>query len=85
MNGHAANGADLHKKPIVTGALIAGVGGIITMIGVLISVFGAASGARDYVRHMDHQPREVAQVKWNQAKSAGHAGVDAWKHASVNA
>ena len=83
MNGHAANGAELHKKPMMTGAAIAAAGGLLTIVGVLISAFAAASSARDWVRHMDHQPREVAHVKWNQARSAGHAGVDAWKQASV--
>ena len=67
------------KEPLIAGGVLAAVGGLVTLVGVLVSALSAASSARKWIRQMDHPPREVARSKWHQARAAGMAGADAWR------
>jgi len=64
---------------LITGAVLAAVGGLVTLVGVMVSALSAASSARQWIRQMDQPPREVARSKWQQARAAGVAGADAWR------
>ena len=72
-----------NRRPMATGAALAAAGGLLTMAGVLISALTAMAGAREWARHLDQPPTDVVKVKWHQAKAAGSAGADAWRHSST--
>jgi hypothetical protein len=72
-----------NRRPIATGAALAAAGSLLTMAGVLVSAITAVAGAREWAKHFDQQPTDVVKVKWHQAKAAGTAGADAWRHSST--
>lgn len=77
-------GLQVRSGPLVSGAALIGVGGLITLIGVAIGGFHLLSALRKWVRAMDVPPSEVARQKLAQAKAAaaaaGAAGADAWQN-----
>jgi hypothetical protein len=52
---------------------------LVTLLGVLISALAAATGAREWLSHLDQSPKDVARLKWMQARAAGQAGAEAWR------
>jgi hypothetical protein len=67
------------KGPLVAGAALAGVGGLVALVGVLVSALAALANARDWLNHLDQSPRDAARLRWTQARAAGLAGAEAWR------
>jgi len=63
---------------IIGGALI-GTGGLIALIGVLVSGTAVAAGVRQWVRDQEVPPSEVLKHTWGQTKAAASAGSAAWQ------
>jgi hypothetical protein len=77
-------GPIIHRRPLIIGAVLAAVGGLVAMVGMLISVLSTAAGARRWVRQLDQYPGpQAARGKWHQARAAGAAGAGAWKSAAA--
>jgi hypothetical protein len=68
--------------PLVAGALLVGVGGLLAFIGLVISITHALSQGVRWAGSLEHPPSEVAKTKWTQLKAAGSAGASAWKGSS---
>jgi hypothetical protein len=70
------------KRPLLVGFILAAAGGLLTLVGLLVSAVTSAANAREWFSHLDQPPREMARLKWTQARAAGMAGADAWRKAS---
>lgn len=73
-------GLQVRSGPLVSGAALIGVGGLIALIGVGIGGFHLLSALRKWVRAMEVPPSELAKQKLAQAKAAAAAGADAWQN-----
>lgn len=70
----------IHKAPIILGAVMVGTGGLIGLIGMLVGGTAMASACRQWFREIDVPPSEVVKQKWGQTKAATAAGSAAWQH-----
>ena len=77
-------GLQVRSGPLVSGAALIGVGGMIALIGVAIGGFHLLSALRKWVNAMDVPPGELARQKLAQAKAAATAGADAWQNTPVD-
>jgi len=68
-----------HKAPLILGAVMVGTGGLIGLIGMLVSGTAMASACRQWFRELDRPPTEVVKQKWGQTKAATAAGTTAWQ------
>jgi hypothetical protein len=72
-------GLQVRSGPLVSGAVLIGVGGLIALIGAGIGGFHLLSALRKWASAMDVPPSELAKQKLAQAKAAAAAGADAWQ------
>jgi hypothetical protein len=77
-------GLQVRSGPLVSGATLIGVGGLIALVGVAIGGFHLLSALRKWVSAMDVPPSELARQKLAQAKAAAAAGADAWQNAPTD-
>jgi hypothetical protein len=81
-------GLQVRSGPLVSGAALVGVGGLIALVGVAIGGFHLLSAVRQWVGEMEVPPTEVAKQKLAQAKAAasaaGTAGAGAWQNAPAD-
>ena len=70
------------KSLLTTGAVLAAVGGAVAFAGMALGAAAVFSASRDFIRHMEVPPREMAAKRWRQAKEAAGAGAQAWRSAS---
>jgi hypothetical protein len=86
--GTGGGGLQLRSGPLVSGATLIGIGGLIALIGVAIGGFHLLSAVRQWVSDMEVPPSELARQKLAQAKAAaaaaGAAGAGAWQNAPAN-
>jgi hypothetical protein len=68
-----------NKSSMITGAALIGAGGLITLIGMIISGTAVALACRRWVRDLEVPPSEVVKHTWNQTKAAAAAGTAAWQ------
>ena len=73
---------NVNKSLLITGAVLAAVGGAVAFAGMALGMSAAFSAARDFIQHMEVPPREMAARRWRQAKTAAGAGAQAWRSAS---
>ncbi len=73
-------GLQVRSGPLLSGAALVGVGGLIALVGVAIGGFHLLSAVRQWVSEMEVPPTEVAKQKLAQAKAAAAAGAGAWQN-----
>ena len=70
--------------PLVSGAVLVGVGGLIALVGVAIGGFHLLSAVRQWAGEMEVPPSELARQKLARAKAAAAAasaaGAGAWQN-----
>lgn len=64
---------------MIAGAALIGAGGLLALIGVIVSGSALASSCRNYLRDLDAPPSEVLRHTWDQTKAAAAAGTAAWQ------
>jgi hypothetical protein len=69
----------LNRSSIITGAALIGAGGLIALIGMIVSGWALAAASRQYLRDLEVPPSEVLRSKWGQTKAATSAGTAAWQ------
>jgi hypothetical protein len=78
----------VRRGPLLSGAALIGVGGLIALVGVAVGGLHLLSALRQWAKEMEVPPSELAKQKLAQAKAAasaaGAAGADAWQHAPGN-
>jgi len=72
-------GPQLRSGPLITGAALAGAGGLIALAGFAVGLSHVISATRRWVKEMEVPPGELARIKWAQAKAAAAAGSSAWQ------
>jgi hypothetical protein len=74
----------VRSGPMLSGAALIGVGGLIARVGVAIGGFHLLSAIRQWVGEMETSPSDLAKQKLAQAKAAAAAasaaGADAWQN-----
>ncbi|NMH96228.1 hypothetical protein [Pseudonocardia acidicola] len=68
-------------RAIVSGVTLLGVAGIVGLSGLAVGIAVALRFFRQWVRHAEVPPTEVVRHRWEQARSAATAGIDAWRDA----
>ena len=69
----------LNRGALVGGAVLVGVGGLLGATGVLLGTFAVLSATRQWIKHLETPPSEVAAQRLHQAKVATSAAADAWR------
>jgi hypothetical protein len=64
---------------MITGAALIGAGGLIALVGVIVSGSAVASAGRQWIRDQEMPPSEVLKHTWDQTKAAAAAGSAAWQ------
>jgi hypothetical protein len=72
----------IDRRLLMTGAVLTAVGGLVGFAGMALGGMAVLGAARHWVRQMDVAPREIATVKWRQAKEGTHAAAQAWRAAA---
>ncbi len=72
--------SQLSKGPLIGGAVLMGVGGLLGLAGAVLAGAALAAAARQRIRQMERPPSEVAKQNWARAKAATAAGMGAWRN-----
>jgi hypothetical protein len=81
MSNAASNGAvQLNRRPLAVGGVLIGIGGLLGFTGMLLVNSAIISAARQRVNQLEQPPREIAKLKWQQARAATTAGANAWRN-----
>ena len=75
-----STGPQLRSGPLVSGAALVGVGGLLALAGIAVGGFHLLSAVRQWVSEMEVPPSELARQKLAQAKAAAAAGAGAWQN-----
>jgi hypothetical protein len=70
---------ELNKSSMITGAALFAAGGLIGLIGVIVSGTAMATACMQWFRELEVPPSEAVKHKWSQTKAASAAGAAAWQ------
>jgi hypothetical protein len=70
----------VNSAPVVVGAVLIGVGGLIGISGVIVGGTALMSAARRWFRELEVPPSEAVKHKLGQTRAATVAGATAWHH-----
>jgi len=76
---YSSTAFQLNKTPMITGAVLVCAGGLIGLMGMLVSGTAMASACRQWFRELEMTPSDAAKHKWSQTKAASAAGAAAWQ------
>ena len=79
-NGNGRSGPQFRAGPLITSASMVGAGTLIVLAGLAVGGGHLLSVIRQWVAEMEVPPRELARIKWNQARTAVAAGTAAWQN-----
>ena len=84
MNNDAkgSTGPQFRSAPLITSAVLVGVGTFIIFAGLAVGGSHLLSATRRWVREMEVPPSELAKLKYAQARAAMTAGTAAWQNGS---
>jgi hypothetical protein len=80
-----SNFPQVKPAPMLTGAGLVGVGGLIALVGLGIGGYHLLSAVQQWVREMEVPPSQLARMKFAQAKVAAAAGASAWQNGAKTA
>ena len=70
---------ELQSGPLITGAVLIGIGVAAATVGMAIVGLHVAAATRTWVRELEIPPSELAKLRWEQAKSSAAAGATHWR------
>jgi hypothetical protein len=70
--------------PMLTGAGLVAVGGLIALAGLAVGGYHLLSVTRRWVQAMEVPPSQVVKMKLAQAKAAAAAGAGAWQNGTAD-
>ncbi|MEU1691683.1 hypothetical protein [Streptomyces hirsutus] len=84
MNHHhqSLQSIDIDTRLVTTGAVLIAAGAVVACTGMVIAAVAVFAAGRRMIRGMDVPPAQQAAMKWQQAKEASRAGIQAWQSAS---
>jgi hypothetical protein len=74
----------LKARPLITGAVLIGIGGMAALAGLIVGGSHLLAATRKWVREMEVPPSDLAKAKWAQARAAAAAGATAWRTGPAN-
>jgi hypothetical protein len=74
----------LNKRLLTTGAGLAAIGGLIGFAGMTLAAAAIFGATRQWVGRMEVSPRDMATMRWRQARHASLAGAQAWREHANN-
>ena len=80
--GYEAGGLRVSSGPLVAGAVLVGVGGLLALAGFAVSGAALATAVRRWIDQMEVPPNELARQQFARAKAATSAGVGAWRRSA---
>ncbi|MEV6107354.1 hypothetical protein AB0M28_21995 [Streptomyces sp. NPDC051940] len=81
MNHHERT-IDVNTRLVTAGAVLTATGAMMVCAGAVIGTYALLTVGRRMIRDMDVPPSQQAAAKWQQAKEASRAGMQAWHAAS---
>ncbi len=75
-----SNLPQLSSGPLITSAVLVGVGTFIALSGLALGGSHLMAATRRWIREMEVPPSELARLKYAQAKAAVAAGSSAWQN-----
>ena len=69
----------LNSAPIIVGAVLIGVGGLIGLSGLVVGGSAIMSATRRWFRELEVPPSEAVKHKLGQTRAATIAGASAWQ------
>jgi hypothetical protein len=80
--GNEAPHRELHfnRRLIAGGGVLISIGGLLGFTGMLLVSSAIVSAARQRINQLEQPPREIAKLKWQQARAATTAGAQAWRN-----
>ncbi|MFC5231253.1 hypothetical protein [Pseudonocardia zijingensis] len=76
---------DLNRGVLIAGAGLLALAGVLGLAGFAMFCAALVGATRTWYRRADLTPRELATLKWHQAKVAASAGAGAWQDHEKNA
>ncbi|MGH3149625.1 MAG: hypothetical protein ACRDOB_02695 [Streptosporangiaceae bacterium] len=76
----SSTGPQFRNGPLVTSAVLVGAGTFVVLAGLALGGSHLMMATRQWVRDMEVPPRELAKLKYAQAKAAVAAGSAAWQN-----
>jgi hypothetical protein len=73
---------EIDTRLVRTAAVLTAAGAAVACAGMALAGFALLTAGRRMVDRMDVPPAEQAAARWQQAKDASRAGVQAWQSAS---
>jgi hypothetical protein len=78
-------GLGVNSGALVTGIVLAGVGSLLGLAGLVVSGATLVAAVRRRVSRMDVPPNQLAKQHLARAKAAATAGATAWRNGTVGA
>jgi hypothetical protein len=75
-------GVRLNTGPLIFGAELIGVGGVLLMAGFAVGGMTMMSTARRWIGDQQMPPAEIVRQHWRKTAAAAAAGVSAWQNHS---
>ncbi|AUY51088.1 hypothetical protein [Streptomyces sp. CB01881] len=73
------NGFQLNRPLLAGGAVLTGIGAVLSVAGTVMVCAALATAGRNWMRSMDTPPSALAQKAIHDAKVASAAGWEAWR------
>lgn len=70
----------LNRRLLVGGAVLIGAGGVLGATGILVGTYAVVTATRQWMKHLEVPPREIARQKVHQARLASAAAAAAWRN-----
>ena len=74
---------DLPRELLAVAAVLIGVSSALGLAGLGVGAAAVATACRRWYRRADLTPRELARLKWEQAKAVAGAGSGAWRETEL--
>jgi hypothetical protein len=82
--GYEPGGLTVSSGPLVAGAVLVGVGGLLALAGFAVSGAALATAVRRWINEMEVPPNELARQQFTRARAATSAGASAWRQTAPN-
>lgn len=76
----SAPAVKVNRSFLVGGGVLVGIGGLLGFTGMALVGSALVSATRQWVNQLQEPPSAMARRKWRQARTAAHAGAEAWRN-----
>ncbi len=65
--------------PLAVGGILTGIGAVVAMAGAAVAGTHVVAATLAWVKELDPPPGQLARLRWQQAKTAAAAGAATWR------